>query len=428
MRRLRLEISLFALALLAVGCGAGDYEVVRMHGGRAQAGRFVSSAAYEASLEASIAEEKGDWPAAVKALSRARDEDPDGPELQARLGVALCHVGKQQAGEFAIADALRIDPELEVGWTARARCKWMVAKTPADFTAVRSDLERALEADGDALAPAMLLVDLELRTGDAKRARTRAEEAVVLHPESAVAWRALAEVAALQGDGRRAVAAALRATALDDAIGRVARSEATVAADKNGVEHDALAVRGASDGAPSEPPSGACASQFGALQLIAARADAAAVAVAADGVRAACPELESAATMIELSAVWTPKTAESVEARALSAPSAEARRWGARMRLRSKKVSELIAKDALPRAADRQTLALHLAASAVRSMPNADATLLAKAALDLAPTEPTVARLVAEVARGAGEKSGLWRKHACALARTQVEKDGCAAK
>lgn len=387
----------------------------------------MSSTAYASSLDASIAEERGEWARAVELLRRARDEDPDGPELGARLGVALCHLGKVQAGMFAIDDALRIDPDLERGYTARARCRLLSAKTNGELSEVRADLTRALAVDSDALEPALLLIELDVRSGDLPRARARAEETVVLHARSARALRALAEIAARQGDSKRAMSVALMAATLDDATGAIAKSVALEAVDRSGVVAYALAMRGSAPPAKPEPAEGHCVAQLRAFEAIASRAEPAAVTTAAEGARSTCPELDAEITRIEVVATWSPKTAEAVEARALSATSAEARRFGARMRLRRLALTELLDPNALPRAEDRPTLAIHLAASAVRKVETspADAEALTMVARDLAPSEPTVARLAAEVMRRSGHSADAMRSAACALARTTLEKQGC---
>ncbi len=410
-----------ASVLALMGCGGGSYEVVRVQAGRAQAGRFVSAAAYQASLDAAIAEERGEWARAVELLRRARDEDPDGPELGARLGVALCQAGLVPSGLVAVDDALRADPELERGWTARARCRLLGAKAGVDRDAVRADLEHAVRCDADALEPVMMLIDLELGAGALQRARLRAEEAVVLHPRSARAFRVLAEVAARQGDAQRALVAAQASAALDDATGPIARAAVRDAIERSGVGSYALSLTGVR--APVSPDaSDACAPLFEAFRAVVARAASSEVSAAADGVRAACPDLEGPVTLAEVTAIWSPGNAEGIEARALAAPSTEARRFGARMRLRHLTVEELLAEGALPRAEDRDTLALSLAAAGLRGASAA----LAETALDLAPAEPTVARLCAELAkrRGAGSEDPV-RTRACALARTPLEKRGC---
>ena len=415
--------------VLAIGCGTGGMEVVRVHNGRQHPGRFVSSTAYAASLEASLAEQRGDWPRAIEHLERARREDPDGPELAARLGLALCHAGDAKAGLAHIEQALSDDPALERGYTARARCRLLHEKSDAAIDRARADLIRALSIDPDALDPALLLVELDLTSNNLARARVRAEETAVLHPKSARALRAVAEVAARQGDAERAMSAALSAAALDEATGAIAKSVAADVVDRSGVAAYALALRGVANGATRSVASeGECTVKLRAFEEIAARADAAAVTTASDALQSACPELEAHVAYVEATATWTPKTAEEVEARALSAPSAAARRFAARMRLRRRSIEELLEPNSLPRAEDRATLAVHLAASALRTAAKApDAALaLAAAAHDLSPAEPTVARLSAEAARRVGKPDNHpLRRVACTLARTNIEKLGC---
>jgi tetratricopeptide (TPR) repeat protein len=402
-----------AIALAFVcGCGAGNFDVVRVAGGHTHVGRFVTSAAYEASLEASIAEAQGDWPRAVTLWTRARAEDPEGPELAAHLGVALCRAGRRADGERAIAQALTEDPELASGWFARATCRWPT-KAPTELAAMREELGKALAFDADMTDAALLLVHVELASGHVDRARVRAEELVAMHAKSSAAWRALAEVAARQGDGHRAVAAAVRTRELDDAAGKATVAQIASAIDRAGSSSDALRLRMTS-ASPGVAAKGECAAKYDAFVQIAARADAEAISPAAEAVRIACPEIEAFVTLVECQAIWTPKTAEDVEARALAAPSSVARRWGARMRLRRMSVDALLAGDALPRAEDRATLALQLAALATKNGDDA----LAKAAFELAPDEPTVARLLAQ-------RSATYKKRACELARTELEKKSC---
>ena len=262
--------------------------------------------------------------------------------------------------------------------------------------------------------------------GDLPRARIRAEETVVLHPRSARALRALAEIAARQGDAKRAMTAALNAAALDDATGVMAKAATLEAIDRSGVVAYALAMR--ATGAPnkSDAAEGSCVEKLKAFEAIASRAEPGAVVTAAEGVRSACPELDAEITRIEVLTTWTPKTADEVEARALSATSAEARRFGARMRLRRLSIDELLEPNVLPRAEDRATLAIHLAVAAVKKADKPEGESLAAVARDLAPTEPTVARLAAEVMKRRGrDKEDPVRRAACVLARTTLEKQGC---
>jgi hypothetical protein len=135
---------------------------------------------------------------------------------------------------------------------------------------------------------------------------------------------------------------------------------------------------------------------------------------------------------IDVEAEWSPSDAEAIEARALASTSSRARRWARRMRLRRVSIDALLGSDALPRADDAPTLALELAAQALRRARGGkpdeigDALALADVARSLAESEPTVARLVAEVAKLAQKGADDPRRAtACALARTVVEKKAC---
>ena len=419
------------VALAASGCSGFGYEVVRVHEGRARSERFVSDDAYAASLEAALAEEKGDWPAAVEALRKARDEDPDAPDLQARLGLALCHVGKLEAAHFAFEDALRSGDQAERVFSARASCYLL----SGNGAAARHDLARAVSVDPEALEPALMLVELDLKEGNLAPARARVEEATLVHPTSGRAFRLLAEVLVRQGEVALAIEAAKAAMRIDAVEGKRARELVTPLSDTAGIAAWALAMRGTRPPPPVatiDPGDARCTALFASLTAIAAKGTAAEIQLAGEGVRATCPEVEGEATVLEVESIWTPTSAESVEATALASASSRARRWGARMKLRRQTSTALLAEGALPKAEDAPTLALQLAVSALAlsraKASDPRALVLSAAARSLALSEPTVARLVAEVAKRAGEPStDPLRNTACALARTDVEKQACTA-
>jgi Tfp pilus assembly protein PilF len=423
-----LSIAAF-FGVLAIGCGSFGYEVVRVHGGRPRAERFVSDEAYSASLEAAIAEETGDWVAAVEALRKARDEDPDAPDLQARLGLALCHVGKLEAAHFAFEDALRSGDQAERVFTSRASCYLL----SGNVAAARHDLARAIANDPEALEPALILVELDLREGHLGAARARVEEATIVHPTSGRAFRLFAEVLVRQGEVVLAMNAAKTAMRIDAVEGKHARELVTPLVDAAGVAEWSLAMRGTgSPAAPAtiDPNDEHCTKLFAALSTIAAKGSAAEIQAAAEGVRATCPEVEGEATVIEVESIWSPANADVVEAMALGSASSRARRWGARMQLRRVPTASLVAKGALPRVEDAETLALQLAAEALElsrvKATDPKALALATVARNLALSEPTVARLVAEVAKRAGKPaSDAMRATACSLARTELEKQAC---
>lgn len=423
-----MRLGLLVAIAFGAGCGFGSYEVVRVHDGRAEAGRFVSPLAYTLAGEAALAEAKGDWARAVGLLQKARDEDPDGPELQARLGVALCKLGKREAAMFAFADALRLDPGLERAYTGRAACRLAVPKvSPEERALARADLERATLADPDAVEPVLILIELDVQDGALPMARVRAEELVSLHPTASRTYRALAEVCARQGAAARAAWAATRAAALDVDEGGLARVAVADVVDGSGIVDAALLLRGVAAGGVAHEVDPRCTPALQALAVVAAKGDPTAIVLAADAARAACPEEEGAIAEIEVATAWTPETGASIELRALSSPSLRARRLAVRARLRRLGLDAVLTD--LPKAEDRATLALELAGAAVKKARKKDlagALVLAKAAFDTAPWEPTVARLCAEVALWASRPaSDPWRLRACALARTKVEHEAC---
>ncbi|GAC1362830.1 MAG: hypothetical protein NVSMB47_14810 [Polyangiales bacterium] len=424
----------FALvgASLTAGCAFGSGEVVRVHDGRARVERFVSYRAYAATREATLAEERGDWTAAVAALGRARDEDPDAVDLEARLGLALCHLSKREAAQFAFDDALRSSEQRERTYTARGQCRLLLGE-PAR---AREDFLRAIAIDAEALEPTLALVALDLAAGATQQARARAEEAAWMHPTSATAHRILAEVLATIGDVVGAVAAARTTMRLDQREGSRARDAVLPIADRAGVASLELSLLGAPSGddmtvAPADPR---CQRLLEVLRALATRARAGEVEPAAVAVAATCPELESDATSIAVAAEWSPSTAETIEGRALASTSSPARRWAQRMRLRRLSLEALLAADTLPRPEDAPTLAIHVAARAVRAFsstgPDARerARAWAAAARAMAGDEPTAARLAAEVSRRLGQgPSDPTRVAACALARTPIENEACTA-
>lgn len=165
----------FALGNPACGAHATD---ARWSAAPRYPDRFIAPEAYAASLEATLAEEAGDWPSAVTWLTKARELDGESLDLQVRLGVALCEVGKYDAAKFAIADAIRIDPTMERAFTARAKC----ALVAGDLEAAEIDLKRAIELDPEAREPVMLLVEIDARGKEPRKTMARLSEWLVLHP------------------------------------------------------------------------------------------------------------------------------------------------------------------------------------------------------------------------------------------------------
>jgi tetratricopeptide (TPR) repeat protein len=193
----------FALGNAACGAHATD---ARWSAGPSYPDRFIAPEAYAASLEATLAEEAGDWPSAVTWLTKARELDGESLDLQVRLGVALCEAGKPDAAKFAIEDAIRIAPTMERAFTARAKC----ALVAGDIDAAAIDLKRAIALDPEAREPVMWLVRLDLmrhesaatdpkesvtaRSLDGTDAVARLSEWLILHPTDREVAERLAKI------------------------------------------------------------------------------------------------------------------------------------------------------------------------------------------------------------------------------------------
>jgi hypothetical protein len=205
-------------------------------------------------------------------------------------------------------------------------------------------------------------------------------------------------------------------------------------ADVSGVVRYGLVARGRAAAPSTESASldAPCATLSARFDAVARRGEPGEIALAADAVRARCPELDGEITLEEARAIWSPARADELEARALASISPAARRWARRMRLRRVPSARLIEEGALPAVEDRESLALHVAVAALRRArangAGAEAVKLVDAARVLAPAEPTVARLAGETARALGRPADdAWRRWALALARTDVERGSATA-
>ncbi len=428
MRRALTVLAALLGSLSISACFLGKYEVVRVYHGKPRTERFVSEEAYAASLEASIAEQSGDWSGAVAALRRARSEDPGAPDLGARLGLALCRLGEMDDATKTFADVLMQPEQRERAFTARGDC----AQFRGEFAAARADYLRAIEADADATLPSVRLAELDVREGHFAEATVRLEEVVLRSPTSAHAWSVLAEARCKRGDLAGAVTAALAAGRLDDLEGKRARAAVLPIAESSAVIAYVFAMRALTPiEAPRPIDDPSCASLVTLLEKLAHHGTNEEIVSFSRTVRATCPIAESAAATLEIESTWTPARSEELEKLAAASSSTRVRMLGERLALRRRTVDELLGKGALPRVVDGDTLALDLSVSALRKLrasPKDEAALaMLAAARELAPIEPTVQRLAAEAARIVGrDKSDPWRLRACTLAATEVERAACA--
>lgn len=111
---------------MAMGCAEGSGSITRMADGVRYEGRFVNPEAYAAYLLGVEHEARGEYKDALSAYLEAHAEDPDSPEIWARIGAVQC-VGAtpdrgQSAARTAFQRGLRNDPDYYGNYLERARC------------------------------------------------------------------------------------------------------------------------------------------------------------------------------------------------------------------------------------------------------------------------------------------------------------------
>jgi len=161
------------LGLLAtcVACAEGSSGVTRMANGVRYEGRFVNPEAYADYTIGVEHEARGEFAKAVTWYLEARAEDPESPEIWARIAAAQCFGAEPQRGPSVAARAfengIRLDPRYYGNYFERARCE----ERARNFDSGLSDATAAVaRRPGD--EPANLLVARILqalgRTADAR--------------------------------------------------------------------------------------------------------------------------------------------------------------------------------------------------------------------------------------------------------------------
>ena len=149
--------------LLCVSCAVGANGVTRMAGGVRYEGRFVNPEAYAAYLLGVEHEARGALREALEAYLEAHAEDPDSPEIWARIGAVRCFSSQPKDGPAAARAAfergLKNDPAYYGNYAERARC----AERARDFSSALSDATAAVARHPED-EPANLLVARVLRS------------------------------------------------------------------------------------------------------------------------------------------------------------------------------------------------------------------------------------------------------------------------
>ncbi len=189
MRRLGYAAVLLCCALTA--CAEGSGGVTRMAGGVRYEGRFVNPEAYAAYLLGVEHEAHGEYPSALDAYLEAHTEDPDSPEIWARIGAVRCISSTAGHGlasaRSAFERGLAQDPEYFGNYLERARC----AEREGQLDAALRDASAAVARSPDDEPSSLLMARLLQLRGRNAEARAWLEAYQSFHPASLASTRAL---------------------------------------------------------------------------------------------------------------------------------------------------------------------------------------------------------------------------------------------
>ena len=183
-----------------VGCTEGSGGVVRMADGVRYEGRFVNPEAYAAYLLGVEREAHADYAGALTAYLEAHAEDPDSPEVWARIGAVRCISSPAErdlaAARSAFQRGLSRDPDYFGNYLERARC----AERAGEFRAALADATAAVARRPEDETSNLLVARLLQALGRTAEARTWLEafhsyggsSAAVTHALSSARGAALA--------------------------------------------------------------------------------------------------------------------------------------------------------------------------------------------------------------------------------------------
>jgi tetratricopeptide (TPR) repeat protein len=121
-----LAFCVLTACLSSVACTEGSSGVTRMANGVRYEGRFVNPEAYAAYLQGVEREARGEYQNALSSYLEAHAEDPDSPEIWARIGAVQCFSSAPERGlkaaEVSFQRGLQNDPEYFGNYLERGRC------------------------------------------------------------------------------------------------------------------------------------------------------------------------------------------------------------------------------------------------------------------------------------------------------------------
>jgi tetratricopeptide (TPR) repeat protein len=187
------KLGLFACFswLTCVGCAEGSGGITRMADGVRYEGRFVNPAAYAAYLLGVEREARGEYKNALSSYLEAHAEDPDSPEIWARIGAVQCAASTPERGpkaaQVAFERGLRNDPDYFGNYLERARC----AERARAFNVALSDATAAVARRPDDESANLMVARVLQALGRSAEARAWLEGLQTYRTPSVAAARAL---------------------------------------------------------------------------------------------------------------------------------------------------------------------------------------------------------------------------------------------
>lgn len=191
-----------ALILFAcLGCAVGSNGVTRMADGVRYEGRYVNPEAYAAYLLGVEKEARGELAEALTSYLEAHAEDPDSPEIWARIGAVRCFSNEPQAGPGAARAAfergLKLDPTYYGNYLERARC----AERARDLSRALGDATAAVSRRPQDETANLLVARLLSALGKGREARAWLEAYRSYHAGTIATERALQNARAQSSGG-----------------------------------------------------------------------------------------------------------------------------------------------------------------------------------------------------------------------------------
>lgn len=167
-------------------------------------GRFINPEAYAAYLLGVEREARGNLSEALRAYLEAHTEDPDSPEIWARIGAVRCFSSEPKAGPAAARGAfergLRVDPSYAGNYLERARC----AERARDFPGALRDARAAVARRPEDETANLLVARMLQAVGQPAEARAWLEAYRSFYAATSATERALESA---RGPGARSAAA-----------------------------------------------------------------------------------------------------------------------------------------------------------------------------------------------------------------------------